>query len=491
MKLMLRVLKTISLKSSPYLGLEKADLCWENLVNSSVFVRMCSNAISFFSSQLPQTVKQKGGFLRSASFIIVLALALALPAPQFAADKEGLAFFLLLSLALNFIDILFGTNDRYNTTMVDMVVLAYFSVFVISTASSHYLFASLKGMAKIVVYVLSYFLFVLSLGKSQKRIVLVYLCLVIGGLLAALYGIYQYKIGVAPLATWEDPTIEVKGTRIFSTLGNPNLLAGYLIPLVPISFGLSMISLCARKIWYSFPLFLACGVIFVATILTGSRGGYIGLFISISTLIAISSTWLWWQRPKSRLLILALLVIMPVLMLFLVHLVPSLEQRVVSIFAGREHTSNSFRLNVWNASWHMFLDNWWIGVGPGNQAFRLAYGLYMKSGFDALGTYCVPLEVAVEAGIPGLLTFTSLIIILLLNGHRDFWHSESTSEKWLILCTVSAIMGILAHGIVDTVFYRPQVQFIFWLLVAALVVLHKGSKLSCSSNNQPKVGSEK
>lgn len=41
----------------------------------------------------------------------------------------------------------------------------------------------------------------------------------------------------------------------------------------------------------------------------------------------------------------------------------------------------------------MFKDNWWIGVGPGNTAFRLAYGLYMKSGFDALGTYCVPLEV--------------------------------------------------------------------------------------------------
>jgi hypothetical protein len=60
-------------------------------------------------------------------------------------------------------------------------------------------------------------------------------------------------------------------------------------------------------------------------------------------------------------------------------------------FAGSEHSSNAYRIYVWRASAKMFMDNWWFGVGPGNSTFPLAYGLYMKSGFDALGTYCVPL----------------------------------------------------------------------------------------------------
>jgi putative inorganic carbon (HCO3(-)) transporter len=149
--------------------------------------------------------------------------------------------------------------------------------------------------------------------------------------------------------------------------------------------------------------------------------------------------------------------------------VPTFEQRVTSIFAGREHSSNSYRMNVYHASLLMFKDNWWFGVGPGNQAFRLAYGLYMRSGFDALGTYCVPLEVAVESGIFGLVIFGLMILSLLARGHLAFWSQSTSYEKWLTALAVASLVGMMAQGMVDTVFYRPQVQFIFWLLVALIV----------------------
>jgi putative inorganic carbon (HCO3(-)) transporter len=145
----------------------------------------------------------------------------------------------------------------------------------------------------------------------------------------------------------------------------------------------------------------------------------------------------------------------------------------MSLFAGWEHSSNAFRLNVWRSSWNMFLDNWWIGVGPGNQAFRLAYGLYMRSGFDALGTYCVPLEIAVECGVVGLAVFGMLVGSVLARAHETFWASDDPAVRWLASGMAAAILGMMAHGLVDTVFYRPQVQLLFWIMVAGVVALHQ------------------
>lgn len=85
--------------------------------------------------------------------------------------------------------------------------------------------------------------------------------------------------------------------------------------------------------------------------------------------------------------------------------VSSLRARVLSIFAMRQDSSNSFRFNVYHSSVEMFKDNWLLGIGVGNQNFREIYGLYMKTGFDALSAYNIFLEIAVESGIFALIAF--------------------------------------------------------------------------------------
>jgi putative inorganic carbon (HCO3(-)) transporter len=121
----------------------------------------------------------------------------------------------------------------------------------------------------------------------------------------------------------------------------------------------------------------------------------------------------------------------------------------------------------------MFKDNWWIGVGPGNTAFRLAYGLYMKSGFDALGTYCVPLEVGVETGIFGLFCFCALIFVAMCRAHLMFY--LDSKYRYLALGLAAALVSLIVQGLVDTVFYRPQVDFLFWIIVAIISSLSLNS----------------
>ena len=149
---------------------------------------------------------------------------------------------------------------------------------------------------------------------------------------------------------------------------------------------------------------------------------------------------------------------------------PALRARVFSIFAMRNDSSNSFRFNVYNSCVEMFKDNWLLGIGVGNQNFREIYGLYMRTGFDALSAYNIYLEIAVESGIFALLAFLVFTLSNICCAIKYILNSKKTECIYLIIALVS-LTGILIHGFVDTVFFRPQIQIIFWIMVAIIRVI--------------------
>jgi len=449
------------------LSLRRADQFWQEAISSSLLVKALTLPFQQLRSFLH--LENLGSLLKSASFLITLLLFVAIALPQFANDKEALALFPMTSLALWILGRILCHDTNRVSNAADILILLYGGINIVATAGSHYLAPSLHGLTKLIIYICSYFLLAQQLNGNPKRKLILTAVLLFMGTLVAAYGLYQYKTGVEPLATWEDPTVENQSVRIYSTLRNPNLLAGYLVPLVPISMSLLLASFFSKRFLFIAPTLIATGVIALATILTGSRGGYLGLASGCGTLLVFTGAYIYLEKKNLRWLIITGLIALPILFVALIHFLPSVAQRFTSIFAGREHSSNSFRMNVWLSSLKMFKDNWWLGVGVGNQAFVLAYGLYMISGYDALGTYCVPLEVAVETGLIGLAIFAMMILAALARGHFGFWQAPSEWQRWLTAGAAAAMYGMMIHGLVDTVFYRPQVQFIFWLLMAILI----------------------
>ena len=116
----------------------------------------------------------------------------------------------------------------------------------------------------------------------------------------------------------------------------------------------------------------------------------------------------------------------------------------------------------------MFKDNWAVGIGMGNQNFREIYGLYMKTGFDALSAYNIYLETAVESGIFALLAFLGFLFTLIIDGAKYIYRSSDTKSVIWVSVAFLSICGVMIHGMVDTVFFRPQIQIIFWTMVAIL-----------------------
>lgn len=109
-----------------------------------------------------------------------------------------------------------------------------------------------------------------------------------------------------------------------------------------------------------------------------------------------------------------------------------------------------------------------LGIGPGNVAFNQVYPRYQKPKFSALSAYSVVLEVAVETGLIGFTCFVWLLGMVVYQGWRAMTvlrQSQAGQGYWL-LAALATIAGMLAHGLVDTVWYRPQVSTLFWLMLA-------------------------
>ena len=129
-------------------------------------------------------------------------------------------------------------------------------------------------------------------------------------------------------------------------------------------------------------------------------------------------------------------------------------------------------MNVYASSFKIFLDNPFLGIGVGNKNFREIYGLYMKSGFDALGAYCVPLEIAVESGIFALISFVTFLVLWLKDALKLIKNAPKRT-KIIAFSLILSIFPTMVHGIFDTVWFRPQLQILFWLNVAFLGALKR------------------
>jgi putative inorganic carbon (HCO3(-)) transporter len=120
-------------------------------------------------------------------------------------------------------------------TPIHLLVLLYWGITIVATALSPVKVAAAKGLGKLTLYLLLFALIARVLRSPRVRSWIISLFLHIS-LIVSVYGLRQWFFGAKALATWVDPESPgAKLTRVYSYLGNPNLLAGYLLPAVALS----------------------------------------------------------------------------------------------------------------------------------------------------------------------------------------------------------------------------------------------------------------
>lgn len=429
------------------------------------------NKILRFTQEKTQYFYNNSLFLQHIDKLIFASIiAVFLVSTVMSSDVIG--FIALITVFLTFVKILFKPDERIECKSFDLWLLAYFMIVVISLAGSTLFHLSLKGFFKTFTYLAFYASTVQYLKNNKNKIP--YIFAAIGACVSfeAVTGFLQNFAQVEEISTWQDVSNlnpEQVMTRVYGTLKplNPNLLGGYFVAGIPAVYGLAAYFLNEKNFKRSA---VAFGLALLSTItlfLTGCRGSYIGMMVIMTGMFAVSAKYLW-QNYKQ--IYLSVVGAVAALGTFAVLLSSSLRARVFSIFAMRQDSSNSFRFNVYQSSFEMFKDNWLLGIGVGNKNFREIYGLYMKTGFDALSAYNIYLEIAVESGIFALIAYLGFLITLIKNAVRFILKSTDTKAVIFVASALISICAVSVHGLVDTVFFRPQIQFVFWTMVAVIRV---------------------
>lgn len=425
------------------------------------------NKILKFSQQKTEYLYKNSLFLQHIDKLIFASIMLVFLAST-VMSSDVIGFIALITVFLTVVKILTKPDETLSCRGYELWLLAYFMIVIISLAGSTLFHLSLKGFFKTFTYMAFYFSLMQYLKNNKSKIP--YLLGAIGLCVSfeAVVGFLQNFSHVEEISGWQDVSglnPEEVMTRVYGTLKpfNPNLLGGYFVAGIPALYGLSAYFLADRKYKLSIVGVVLALLSTLTLFLTGCRGSYIGMMVIFCSMFAVSAKYLWKNYKTIYLSVVGGVVAFATSAILLVS---SLRARVLSIFAMRQDSSNSFRFNVYHSSVEMFKDNWLLGIGVGNQNFREIYGLYMKTGFDALSAYNIFLEIAVESGVFALIAFVGFLINLVKNSVQFILKSENPKAVILVATAVISICAVCIHGFVDTVFFRPQIQFVFWTMVA-------------------------
>ena len=408
-------------------------------------------------------------------FIYLSILAVFAASTIFPSDYIGLIA--VFTTILTVIKLLFVKGEKLEATKAEIWLLAYFMLVVVSLAGSSLFALSLKGFIKTFIYLGFYLSIAHFLKNNKDKIFPIFLTIGLCISFEGLMGFLQNFAHVEEISTWQDVSKlnpEEVMTRVYGTLKpyNPNLLGGYFVAGIPALYAVVAALFADKK--YNFAIIGGiCAILSsIALFLTGCRGSYIGMMVILGGTFLVSAKYLWQNYKAIYISIVGGCV---ALMTSAILLSASIRARILSIFAMRQDSSNSFRFNVYQSSFNMFKENWLLGIGCGNKNFREIYGIYMRTGFDALSAYNIFLEIAVESGIFALIAFLGFIIANLIDGIKIILKSTDTKQVIFLSAAVISICALMVHGLVDTVFFRPQLQFIFWTMAAVISAFCKTS----------------
>ena len=409
-------------------------------------------------------------------FIVPLAMSrpLLLMQDQFDLPKLlTLRLFLLAIIVLWSGKILLAKRVELRWSRFDLVLVGFLTLALVSAIFSihfptalHGRYERYEGLLTLMGYGLLYF-FAVQVFSDFSRVSRLNKAVIASGGLVALYGILQY-FGLDPLP-WTNVPFEER--RSFSTFGNPDLLAGFLVLVIPLTLAQFLSAGNKRDtIWIGFSLFL----VFACLLTAFTRSAWIGAAAALSVFFILGGRAVFVKPRKIIAIILLLVSIFAAVAAYSIssgHDVTNLLNRITSTTQISEGSAGQ-RLETWRAAAGMISDRPILGFGP--DTFRLASGRYETLQFvkttqgltvaDNAHNYAI--QLAAGTGVPAtalLIFFFAVVVFLAIKRTRNMTGSERIINAGLI----SAIIGYLVHLLFGLSVVGSS--GVFWVLCGALV----------------------
>ncbi|NLB35134.1 MAG: tetratricopeptide repeat protein, partial [Elusimicrobia bacterium] len=274
---------------------------------------------------------------------------------------------------------------------------------------------------------------------------------------------------------------------IFSTFGNPNFFAAWLVLTSPLIFARAFLT----KKWYWVPVILA---ILYCLYRSGAKGGWLGIGVAITSFVIFSTLYLIDGNPK--ILKRIAMGITVGVMIFVIT--------AISIGSMHRITSIRFRLFTWGSTMKMISEPVFVSpaqaffFGHGIETFRIVYPAYRRPEiFHIEGKHNTQtdhahnefLEVFYDEGILGLTVFLWLLFSVLYMAVKRLSligiGGEKTEDDYYLVGVLSGIIGVLFHAAVDVNPRFVSTGYVFWVMLGLLVVHSAPKHKNTSSNFTP------
>ena len=290
-------------------------------------------------------------------------------------------------------------------------------------------------------------------GRLMSILGFIYLTL----LLTAAYAIVQRIQGVEVSASLTDLKMNAgMPGRVYSTLENPNNYAEFIVLTFPVS--LVFCTGIVDKRWRTICT-ASLVVPVVALLMTYSRSGWVSFALAAVVFIAL------WDKRLLPLVVVAAFAALPLLP-------DSIFNRILTI-GNTADSSNRYRLYIWTSVLQMLGDHGLTGIGLGPGNFIPLYAGYSSPlASVAYHSHMLYLEVWLEMGILGLVSFLGMYLGIIRRGIRAIRHADPMLRHVLIAC-VSSLAGVSFVGAAEYIWFYPRVMFAFFILLGVTLAAVK------------------
>jgi O-antigen ligase len=311
--------------------------------------------------------------------------------------------------------------------------------------------------------------------------------LVLGAVLQAVYGLYQFVFAVGP----DYFVILGRFLRAYGSFGQPNPFGGYLGLALPVALSLAIWGWTAglrtqgaRRQALAWAVYYSAATVIIAAglLASWSRGAWLGAAAAVLVVLMLRSRLAALLSGVGVLLLLAALLLGALNPASVPAPVAARLQDIPAYFGvgdvlSQPVTDENFsvleRVAHWVAAQRMWEQAPWLGVGPGNYA-QVYPQVRLPQWEEALGhAHNIYLNVLAETGLAGLAAYLGLLgvtTVWIWQRRQQAAQSRRAADRWRAAVLVG-ILGVLVHlsvhNLVDNLFVQGMVlQVGLWLTVA-------------------------
>ena len=348
---------------------------------------------------------------------------------------RGPRYVFLAAVALLGIYVLYKENIRLKSPAfipLGLLLLCIFLSAFFSQDSSTGFIGSVMRYTGWTTYAFCAVLFLLAYGYGKHETL--FKPMIYAAAIVAVIGILQfYGINFVPHEYYD--------SSAYSTMGNTNWLATYLVIILPAAVLLYLLN-NDRK------MLMASGVLFAGLLVSVTRGAWIAFFVTF----VIICVYIVLQKKSYKNLIKLVLVFTLVTIMLLPANDGLIYKRAFSIpetidsALKNEGKAGSNRVEIWNKTLIIAQDNLLLGVGPDQLAIEMNKGGFMDKAHN------IYLEILATMGLPALLAYLAFMAFFLRR-----WRNEAGFIFFTIIVTY-LIQGFFNNDVI-------MVMPIFWIIL--------------------------